>query len=261
MYNNLTDAVNSINQSSPVVDPQFSDASLLAWIIVKQGTTNLNDTVNNKIIHAGKFGEGSVGASSGGDVFGPASSTSNSIARFDGATGKYIKDGGESFTNTSNHVTYAILNPIYNQVGGNGLSNVDLLVNRTETSIGSNPSHQYLLELSVNNIKKFSVDNTGSASYNGIALSIVTKTNDYNLLLNDYTVLCDTTSNNVTITLLDATTCSGSIFIFKRISAGANNCIIATTLSQTIDGATSKSITTQYSTLRIQSNGSEWIVI
>ena len=76
-----------------------------------------------------------------------------------------------------------------------------------------------------------------------------------------YTHFGDTTSNDVTFVLPDATdplTPAGRIFVFKKI-AGANNLIV--TGSQTIDGAVSKTISTLYESIVIQSDGTPWFII
>jgi hypothetical protein len=53
------------------------------------------------------------------------------------------------------------VNPTYN-VGGTGVANTDLLVNRTETSLGTSPGTQLLLDLQVGGSSKFRVDTSGS---------------------------------------------------------------------------------------------------
>lgn len=63
IYNSLAEAQLGVLEERPTVDPQFADACLRAFIIVKQNSTNLNDAVND-IIPAGKFGEAGGGSSS-----------------------------------------------------------------------------------------------------------------------------------------------------------------------------------------------------
>lgn len=56
--------------------------------------------------HQVYIGDGTINHEVGsGDVAGPASSTDNNIALFDGATGKIIKDGGRGLTHAGTHVT------------------------------------------------------------------------------------------------------------------------------------------------------------
>jgi phosphatidate phosphatase APP1 len=76
-----------------------------------------------------------------------------------------------------------------------------------------------------------------------------------------HTVLCDATSAGFTITLPTAASSSGRIYIIKKIDATVNVVTIDGDGSETIDGATTQSLSTQWQTLRIQSNGTSWYVI
>jgi len=76
-----------------------------------------------------------------------------------------------------------------------------------------------------------------------------------------YVVRVDATSGAITTDLPDATTCQGRTYTVKKIDASANNVTIDPNGSQTLDGATTKVITTQYAGYVIQSNGTNWDVI
>lgn len=54
-YQNLDDAIAAVEIENPVVDPQFTDASLRAWIVMRGNTTDLSDTTNNRIVRNGRF--------------------------------------------------------------------------------------------------------------------------------------------------------------------------------------------------------------
>lgn len=75
-----------------------------------------------------------------------------------------------------------------------------------------------------------------------------------------YTVLCDTSSNSITINLPAAADYQGFIYNIKLIDA-TNSVTIDGNGSETIDGSTTKSITTLYDTVRIQCDGSNWHII
>jgi len=93
-YDSIADVRVAVTQESPVVDPLLTaEASMRCFLIVERTATSLNDTANNAFISTGKIGEVMAGGSAGGDVVGPTSSVDNSLARFDGTTGKLIKDG------------------------------------------------------------------------------------------------------------------------------------------------------------------------
>lgn len=77
-------------------------------------------------------------------------------------------------------------------------------------------------------------------------------------------VLVDNNGSNVTITLPDATLVAGKIFYLKKIDSG-NTMFIASVSNQTLDGvditATPHSITVQYESITIVSDGANWFII
>lgn len=72
-------------------------------------------------------------------------------------------------------------------------------------------------------------------------------------------ILCNTNTNTITVTLPTAIN-NNALFSIKK-TAAANNMVINTTLSQTIDDSTSITVTTQNESLTIVSDGSNWKVI
>jgi hypothetical protein len=66
-------------------------------------------------------------------------------------------------------------------------------------------------------------------------------------------------TNTITITLPTAVGNSGRIHTIKNSGTGVIT--IATTSSQTIDGAATQSLLTQYSKITVQSTGANWIII
>lgn len=90
---------------------------------------------------------------------------------------------------------------------------------------------------------------------------IVTKSSAYTATLNDDTILCDTSSAGFTLNLMAAVGTSGKVLIIKKISSDGNTLTIDGNASETIDGATTATITTQYAKIIIQSDGSNWHVI
>lgn len=75
------------------------------------------------------------------------------------------------------------------------------------------------------------------------------------------TILCDATSAGFTVTLPAATGCSGRIYNIKKIDSTGNTVTIDGDSAETIDGAATKVINTQYSGYTIQSNGTSWYII
>ncbi len=63
VYNTLAEAKSSIPTATVVKDPDnVKDAVIIGWIIVKKGTTALNNTAENEFLRGGMFGESALSA-------------------------------------------------------------------------------------------------------------------------------------------------------------------------------------------------------
>jgi hypothetical protein len=113
----------------------------------------------------------------------------------------------------------------------------------------------------------YDTDMKGISFYNGTAWTttnnknVATKTANYTALQSDDIIRGDATSGAITITLPTAVGNSGEIFHIKKIDSSANAVTIATTSSQTIDGALTQPILTQYQNITVVSNGSGWDIL
>jgi hypothetical protein len=65
---------------------------------------------------------------------------------------------------------------------------------------------------------------------------------------------------NVTPTLPDATLYPGLIYTLVRTDASANTCTVGTTSGQNINGSTTFSLTAQYKSVTVWSNGTQWYI-
>lgn len=76
----------------------------------------------------------------------------------------------------------------------------------------------------------------------------------------DYIIGVDTTSAAVTVTIPTALMEDGRVLIINDEggNAGTNNITVATGGSEKVDGAATGSITTDYGTLALYSDGSNW---
>ena len=81
-------------------------------------------------------------------------------------------------------------------------------------------------------------------------LAIVNRTTDYTLTTGDYTMRCDATSGNLTMTL-PATPTVGMVVNIKKIDSTANTVTIAGN-GVLIDGASTKVLSSQYATYQMQ---------
>jgi hypothetical protein len=94
-----------------------------------------------------------------------------------------------------------------------------------------------------------------------VAMATTTKTATYTASVSDYTILCNNTSGAITINLPAASGCTGRAYVIKKISGVSNNVVIDGNASETIDGATTRTLTLQYESVLIQSDGSNWFVL
>lgn len=90
----------------------------------------------------------------------------------------------------------------------------------------------------------------------GLRVGYVAKTADYTLANTD--LVCDVTSGSPTITLPTAGLGSGTMFIIKN--SGAGTVTLATTSSQTIDGAAPGTVAAG-GVIRLVSTGANWISV
>lgn len=72
-------------------------------------------------------------------------------------------------------------------------------------------------------------------------------------------LVCDATANVVSLTLPDARLYANKTYGMKKLDAGSNNVTFTTSNGQTIDGIGSLSVTTQYQTEYVVSNGANWL--
>jgi hypothetical protein len=94
------------------------------------------------------------------------------------------------------------------------------------------------------------------------AATNVTRTAAATLSATDFSTVCNNTTGAVTMTLPTAAGIAGRVYILKKTSAAGNNVIVAGyNGTETIDGATTFTITNKYSYLMIQSNGTNWYIL
>jgi hypothetical protein len=74
----------------------------------------------------------------------------------------------------------------------------------------------------------------------------------------DSMVVVDASASAVTVTLPLAKDANQKRMAFKKLDPGGNQVIVTGNGSETIDGANTSTLSVQYSTLEIVSNGSTW---
>lgn len=108
---------------------------------------------------------------------------------------------------------------------------------------------------------------TGTSTFNagvtinaGLVIKHVSKDNDYTASTDDVIIGVDTSGGAVTITLPSAGAVAGKVYVIhdEGGDAGTNAITIATEGSETIDGNSSATINSNYGTLRIYSDGTNF---
>ncbi len=97
----------------------------------------------------------------------------------------------------------------------------------------------------------------------GLQTQVVTKTANYTATLGDHKILVDSTGGAVTITLPTAASVAGLEFVVKdwKGQSLTNNITVATTASQTIDGASTKVLNIAYASFTFTSDGANWSIV
>lgn len=106
---------------------------------------------------------------------------------------------------------------------------------------------------------------TGQLAFSNISFGIFFKSisSAYSITNTDQAVLVNCTSGAVTVTLPNANGINGKIFYIKdwKGQSATHTITIATTSSQTIDGSSTQTLTTNYQAIEVMSDGANWSII
>lgn len=229
-------------------------------------------------------------AAAGGDVVGPGSSTDNGFARFDGLTGKLLKNSPATITNADVVAAAAIaLNKLAATTASRALvsdgSGFITAATTTATEIGYVNGVTSAIQTQINSKLPTTITTTGDMIYSSSgttasALAIgsnsqfmrvvsglpawgyqayraVTSTGSINMTDN----VIGASSAAMTLTLPTAVGCTGKQFTIKKTDPGLSNIItIDGNSTETIDGFQTVSLGRENEAITIVSNGSNWIV-
>lgn len=92
-------------------------------------------------------------------------------------------------------------------------------------------------------------------------LAIRTTTSTGAILNSDSTVLADASLTPISLTLPTAVGVAGRVYTIKKIDNSGNALSVITTSGQTIDGAASLTVTSQWVSVTVQSDGSNWLIL
>ncbi|MCH7534860.1 MAG: hypothetical protein IH948_03800 [Bacteroidetes bacterium] len=93
----------------------------------------------------------------------------------------------------------------------------------------------------------------------GFAANLTSQTGTYTALTTDHTIICGSGNETFTVTLPSASTVSGIIYNIKNVGTGTITVDGAS--SETIDGATTAVISSQFACITIQCDGSNWHIL
>lgn len=106
----------------------------------------------------------------------------------------------------------------------------------------------------------FMIEDLTPKNDNGL-VDVVEKSAAYTALTTDDVILCDCTSAGFTITLPAAASSEGVQLHIKKIDSSSNVLTIDGNASETIDGATTQTTSTQYDSFTIVCDGTEWWIL
>jgi len=147
-----------------------------------------------------------------------------------------------------------------------------LSINSTTTTIGTSTTKTQNLQPSAtgsysngtdsfrwSNVASVDGDFSGSLTTGGLRAAIVgTLSSSVTLTTSDHTLLCDATSNDITVNLPTAVGIDGQEFVIKKDSSGSNKVTIDPDGSEVIDGSATYDISTAFKAVRIQAYNGNW---
>ena len=169
-----------------------------------------------------------------------------------------------SFVNTGTDLTVSTngTNQINLNVPDAGTSARGVVTTATQTFAGNKAFQD-----SVNAAKTMMVGAGGNANSTvqvsgSLSLAITTVTANYTLTSADNTVLANTTSGNITLTLPNTSSFSGRIYTIKKIGTGGiDNELTITPAAGTIDGGANYKIYNDWTLVSLQTDGTNWYII
>ena len=229
----------------------------------------------------GTGGYRDIAIKAGGSTLLVPASAGLSFTRNNTATPAIATISSSGLSASSSRQTGLTINTTISQSGTAGYTT--LLVNASESSTGSGV--KYLADFQANGSSRLSIGTDGRLSWGGSEISLyrasyqllrvdgafrtvgfgtaaIVRNTDTALTISNANInLCDASTAPLVISLPSADTLVGLRYTIKKIDASGNSVTIVTVNSQTIDGATSYALSTQYKFVEIVSDGQNWSVI
>jgi hypothetical protein len=138
------------------------------------------------------------------------------------------------------------------------------LIDGAANLILTQPNSSVTLIVNGSNWEIISLTGGGAVLGSASAQKIITVAANYNILLTDSTIICNTNTASFSVTLpaaasaYNASTQIGQIFIIKNFTTGT---VKNLTIVGTVDNATNPILSSNGSVMRVQSNGSTYYVV
>lgn len=113
---------------------------------------------------------------------------------------------------------------------------------------------------SYNNVLQ-AVEQQINRAADGYLFPVMAITASYTINYNDGVILADATSGNITITLLPALEMTQKRIVIMKTDASANTVTVDANASETINGALTNVLSTQYEKVEITAYNGAWYVI
>lgn len=142
----------------------------------------------------------------------------------------------------------------------------EVVVNQTSDSLvdfrveSNNNAHMLFVDGSADKVG-INTDAPNSGLHINTSVTFAGKaiTSNYTVLATDHMIFANASGGNIAITLPTASGIIGRQYIIKRVDGSANNVIIDPNASETIEGASNKSLTDQCSVVIVSDNNNWWI--
>jgi hypothetical protein len=232
-------------------DKTFAGNTTLNGTLTLNSVTNNNSSDSVLVVNNGVVEKRQVSSS----AFGNAIRSINSNR--DTAQAIAFRNSGTDLTVSTNGADSIFLNVPDASAGNRGV------VTTASQTFGGSKTFQD----SVAATKAILVGGTGNANSTvqvsgSLSMTITTVTSNYTLTGDDNTVLANTTSGAITITLPAPGGFAGRIYTIKKIGTGGiDNELTITPASGTIDGGSSYKIYNDWTYVSLQTDGSNWYII
>lgn len=93
------------------------------------------------------------------------------------------------------------------------------------------------------------------------SLDVATKTGAYTATTNDQIIICDASGGAFSVTLYAVSGNAGRVIEIVKIDSSGNAVTVDGNASETLNNATTQSLASRYSSIRLWCSGTEWVIL